>query len=105
MANARHSKAGRFVQQRLFSGLSAFIELEQRIADLPDEKSRGNAFDCDELPSILNDRQGFFCIRGSDLDRLEPDDFKAIEAWLADAAFVPPRKQPQPHQIEALDAV
>lgn len=162
MANARHSKAGRFVQQRLFSGLSAFAELERRIAGLPDEKSRGDAFEvfaeaylaterkydaesvwpltsvpgevlaslqlaaqdygvdgvlktrlgkfsayqvkfrtgrpaltwrelstfmgladspnihsrllltnCDELPSVLNDRQGFFCIRGSDLDRLE----------------------------------
>ena len=45
MANARHSKASRFVQQRLFSGLSAFIELEQRIADLADEKSRGDAFE------------------------------------------------------------
>lgn len=45
MANARHSKAGRFVQQRLFSGLSAFIELEQRIAKLPDEKSCGDAFE------------------------------------------------------------
>ncbi len=193
MANARHSKAGRFVQQRLFFGLSTFTELEQRIAGLPDEKSRGDAFEvfteaylatqrkhdaktvwplasvpgevlgglqlaaqdygvdgvlktrlgkfsayqvkfrtgrpaltwrelstfmgladspnihsrilltnCDELPSILNDRQGFFCIRGADLDRLETDDFRAIEAWLADAAFIAPRKQPQPHQTEAL---
>jgi superfamily II DNA or RNA helicase len=196
MANARHSKAGRFVQQRLFAGLSAFVEMERRIADLPDEKSRGDAFEvfteaylatqrkhdaetvwplasvptetlgslqlatqdygvdgvlktrlgkfsayqvkfrtsrpaltwrelstfmgladspnihsrilltnCDELPSVLNDRQGFFCIRGSDLDRLEPDDFKTIEAWLADAAFVAPKKLPQPHQTEALDAL
>ncbi len=196
MANAQHSKAGRFVQQRLFSGLSTFTELEARIAGLPDEKSRGDAFEvfneaylatqrkhdaetvwplasvpteilanlqlavldygvdgvlktrlgkfsayqvkfrtgrpaltwrelstfmgladspnihsrilltnCDELPSVLNDRQGFFCIRGSDLDRLEADDFRAIEAWLADAAITAPKKQPQPHQTEALDAL
>src|SRR5258708_5591052 len=45
MANARHPKAGRFVQRRFFSGLSAFVELERRIADLPDEKSRGDAFE------------------------------------------------------------
>ena len=45
MANARHSKAGRFVEQRLFAGLSVFTELEQRIAGLPDEKSRGDAFE------------------------------------------------------------
>ncbi len=196
MANARHSKAGRFVQQRLFAGLSTFVELERRIADLPDEKSRGDAFEvfaeaylatqrkhdaetvwplpsaptdilgnlqlamkdygvdgvlrtrlgkfsayqvkfrtsrpaltwrelstfmgladspnihsrilltnCDELPSVLNDRQGFFCIRGSDLDRLEPDDFKVIEAWLADSAYQAPKKTPQPHQTEALDVI
>ena len=196
MANARHSKAGRFVQRRLFSGLSAFAELERRIADLPDEKSRGDAFEvfteaylatqrrhdaetvwplanvpaeilgnlqlamqdygvdgviktrlgkfsayqvkfrtsrpaltwrelstfmgladspnihsrilltnCDELPSVLNDRQGFFCIRGSDLDRLEAADFKAIEAWLADSVYQAPRKTPLPHQTEALDAI
>ena len=36
---------------------------------------------------------------------MEPDDFRAIEAWLADAAFIPPKKQPQPHQTEALDAL
>ena len=45
MANARHSKAGRFVEKCLFSGLRAFAELEQRIANLPDEKSRGDAFE------------------------------------------------------------
>jgi predicted helicase len=196
MANARHSKTGRFVQQRLFSGLSDFVELERRIADLPDEKSRGDAFEvfaeaylatqrrhdaavvfpfttvpiellaalklttqdygvdgvlktrlgqfspyqvkfragrpaltwrelstfmgladspaihcrilltnCDELPQMLNDRQGFFCIRGADLDRLESADFRVIEAWLADAALDPAKKRPQPHQTEALNTL
>jgi hypothetical protein len=46
---------------------------------------------CDELPAVLNDRQGFFCIRGADLDRLEAGDFRAMEAWLADAAFITPK--------------
>ena len=45
MANARHPKARSFVQQKLFVGLSAFAELEQRISNLPDEKSRGDAFE------------------------------------------------------------
>lgn len=167
----RHPKASAFVQQRLFAGLSSFAELEQRIASLPAEKSRGDALEvfaeaylatqrkhdaesvwplatapletlarlqlatqdygvdgvlqtrlgkfsvyqvkfrtgrpaltwrelstfmaladspnihsrilltnCDELPSVLNDRQGFFCIRGSDLDRLGTEDFKTIAA-------------------------
>ena len=196
MATARHPKATFFVQRQLFSGMTSFAELEQKIAALPDEQSRGAAFEvfaeaylatqrkydaaqvwphgsvpldilknlgltqqdqgvdgvlqtllgqfnayqvkfrtgrpaltwrelstfigladsphihsrvlltnCDELPAVLNDRQGFFCIRGSDLDRLEAGDFRAIEAWLADAAFIAPKKSPQPHQAEALDAL
>jgi superfamily II DNA or RNA helicase len=196
MATARHPKATFFVQRHLFSGLTSFAELEQKIAALPDEQSRGAAFEvfaeaylatqrkhdaaqvwphgsvpldilknlgltqsdqgvdgvlqtllgqfdayqikfrtgrpsltwrelstfigladsphihsrvlltnCDELPAVLNDRQGFFCIRGSDLDRLEAGDFRAMEAWLADAAFIAPKKSPQPHQTEALDAL
>jgi superfamily II DNA or RNA helicase len=196
MSKAQHPKAISFVRQKLFSDLFTFEELEQRVAALPDEQSRGDAFEVfaeaylatqrkhdamhvwplnsvptqtlqalglaakdygidgvfktllghlnayqvkfrtnrtpltwrelstfmgladspqirsrvlltnsDELPSVLNERQGFFCIRGSDLDRLEADDFRAIEAWLADAAFVAPKKTPQDHQIEALDAL
>src|ERR1035441_10084741 len=196
MATARHPKATFFVQRHLFAGVTSFAELEQKIAALPDEQSRGAAFEvfaeaylatqrkhdaaqvwphgsvpldilknlgltqqdqgvdgvlqtllgqfnayqikfrtgrpaltwrelstfigladsprihsrvlltnCDELPAVLNDRQGFFCIRGSDLDRLEANDFRAMEAWLADAAFIPPKKSPQPHHTEALDAL
>jgi superfamily II DNA or RNA helicase len=196
MATARHPKATFFVQRQLFTGLTSFAELEQKIAALPDEQSRGDAFEvfaeaylatqrkydatqvwphssvpldilknlgltqqdqgvdgvlqtllgqfnayqvkfrtgrptltwrelstfigladsphihsrvlltnCDELPPVLNDRQGFFCIRGADLDRLEATDFRAIEAWLADAAFIAPKKSPQPHQTEALDTL
>src|ERR1019366_4029603 len=196
MATARHPKATFFVQRHLFAGLTSFAELESKIAALPDEQSRGSAFEvfaeaylatqrkhdaaqvwphgsvpldilknlgltqqdqgvdgvlqtllgqfnayqvkfrtgrpaltwrelstfigladsprihsrvlltnCDELSAVLNDRQGFFCIRGSDLDRLEAGDFRAMEAWLADAAFIAPKKTPQPHQTEALDAL
>ena len=196
MATARHPKATFFVQRHLFAGLTSFAGLESKIAALPDEQSRGAAFEvfaeaylatqrkydaaqvwphgsvpldllqnlgltqqdqgvdgvlqtllgqfnayqikfrtgrpsltwrelstfigladsphihsrvlltnCDELPAVLNDRQGFFCIRGADLDRLEADDFRAMEAWLADAAFIAPKKSPQPHQTEALDAL
>jgi superfamily II DNA or RNA helicase len=196
MPNALHPKAASFVRQNLFSGVEKFADLEARISALPDEKSRGDAFEifaeaylatqrkhdaanvwpltavptqilktlglatrdygvdgvfktllgnfnayqvkfrtnrpvltwrelstfmgladspqirsrvlltnCDELPSVLNERQGFFCIRGSDLDRLDADDLRAIEAWVADAAFIAPKKQPQPHQIDALAAL
>jgi len=196
MPQAKHPKAASFVRQNLFAGVTTFAELEMRVAALPDEQSRGDAFEvfaeaylatqrkhdaanvwpltavpaqilqtlglatkdygvdgvfktllgnfnvyqvkfrtnrpaltwrelstfmgladspqirsrvlltnCDDLPSVLNERQGFFCIRGSDLDRLEADDFRAIEAWLADAAFLTPKKKPKEHQTEALDAL
>jgi hypothetical protein len=66
--------------------LSTFIGL----ADSPHIHSRVLLTNCDELPAVLNDRQGFFCIRGSDLDRLEAGDFRAIEAWLAETkSFLP----------------
>jgi len=196
MATARHPKATFFVQRQLFSGLTSFAELEQKIAALPDEQSRGAAFEvfaeaylatqrkydaaqvwphgsvpldilknlgltqqdrgvdgvlqtllgqfnayqikfrtgrpsltwrelstffgltdnshihnrvvftnCDQFPDDLKNRRGFFCIRGSDLDRLEADDFRAIEAWLADATFTAPKKSPKEHQAEALDGL
>jgi hypothetical protein len=44
MATARHPKATFFVQRHLFSGLTSFAGLEQKIAALPDEQSRGAAF-------------------------------------------------------------
>lgn len=196
MSKAQHPKAASYVRQKFFADLTTFEELEERVAALPDEQSRGDAFEVfteaylatqrkhdativwplnavptqtlqtlglaakdygvdgvfktilgqfnayqvkfrtnrkpltwrelstfmgladspqiysrvlitnsDELPPVLNERQGFFCIRGSDLDRLEADDFRAIEAWLADAVFVTPKKTPLDHQIDALDAL
>ncbi|MBI5393709.1 MAG: Helicase associated domain protein [Verrucomicrobia bacterium] len=78
--------------------LSTFMGL----ADSPQIHSRILITNCDELPSVLNERRGFFCIRGSDLGRLEVGDFRAIEAWLAESAFETPKKEPQPHQTEAL---
>ncbi len=68
--------------------LSTFIGL----ADSPHIHSRVLLTNCDELPAVLNDRQGFFCIRGSDLDRLEAGDFRAIEAWLA-VGLLPRRRR------------
>ena len=81
--------------------LSTFMGL----ADSPHIRSRILITNCDELPQVINERQGFFCIRGSDLDRMEVSDFQAIEAWLAEAAIQAPKKKPLPHQEEALAAI
>jgi len=81
--------------------LSTFIGL----ADSPHIHSRVLITNCDDLPRVINERQGFFCIRGSDLDRLAIEDFEAIETWLREATYRPPRKLPQPHQQEALGSL
>jgi superfamily II DNA or RNA helicase len=81
--------------------LSTFMGL----ADSPHIRSRILITNCDELSPVINERQGFFCIRGSDLDRMEAADFQAIEAWLAEAAIQATKKKPLPHQEEALAAI
>jgi len=81
--------------------LSTFVGL----ADSQKIHSRILLTNSDEVPELLNDRRGFFCIRGSDLDRLQPEDFQEIEAWLAGAAVETEKKTPKKHQKEALAAL
>jgi superfamily II DNA or RNA helicase len=59
----------------------------------------------DDLPNVLDERSGFNCIRGSDLDQLEERHFKQILAWL-EGSYVPKEeKEPLPHQTEALENI
>jgi hypothetical protein len=44
-SGARHSRANHFSASGLFSGLTSFDELEQRIVDLPTPQERGDAFE------------------------------------------------------------
>ena len=190
----KHSKAGLYLQRKLFDGIARFTDLEQRIADLPTKPERGDAFEvfveaylstqplhqaktvwpfsaiplaikdrfalgqsdvgadgvfethlgdyhayqakfrtdrpsltwdelstfmgltdqiaervvitnCDELSSVLSDRRGFYAIRGTDLDRLQAEDFEAIRKWLAGAIVEHTRKTPLYRQQDALDAI
>lgn len=57
------------------------------------------------LPGLMRDRSGFIAIRGSDLDRLTPDDFESMRLWLQSRTIKFVRKQPLPHQAEALTAI
>ena len=171
MAGPQHEKSKPFTRAGLFANLCAFDELEKRIADLPTEQDRGDAFEVfaeayfatqpiaqakqvwpshvvppsvreqlslpvkdmgidgliattagtydayqvkfrtgrgsltwselstfmgladkasqrivftnsNDLPSVINERVGYYCIRGADLDRLEARDFEAIVHWL-----------------------
>ena len=81
--------------------LSTFIGL----ADSPRIRSRVLITNSDDIPNLLNERQGFFCIRGSDLDRLSVEDFKKLEAWLSASAYKVEKKKPLPHQQEALSNI
>jgi superfamily II DNA or RNA helicase len=190
----KHPKASLYLQRKLFDGIARFIDLEQRIADLPTPQERGDAFEvfveaylstqplhqaktvwpfsaiplaikdrfalgqsdvgadgvfethlgdyhayqakfrtdrpsltwnelstfmgltdqiaervvitnCDELSTVLSDRRGFYAIRGTDLDRLQAEDFEAIRNWLAGAIVEHTRKAPLPRQQDALDAI
>jgi hypothetical protein len=50
---------------------------------LTDQVGRRVLFtNCDDLSPVMDDRSGFFCIRGTDLDRLTKDDLEAIAGWL-----------------------
>ena len=81
--------------------LSTFMGL----SDSPEIQSKVVITNCDELPAVINDRHNFFCIRGSDLDRLNAEDFKVIEAWVAGSVVEFKKSTPFPHQQEALDAL
>lgn len=81
--------------------LSTFIGL----ADSRNIRSRVLITNSDDIPLLLNERQGFFCIRGSDLDRLSVEDFKKLEAWLSTSAYKVKRKEPLPHQQEAVSNI
>lgn len=60
---------------------------------------------CDVVARVAEERLGAIFVRGSDLDRLTPEDFQIIEAWLAEQPVTPKRKTPDPHQIVALDEI
>ncbi|MBE2179952.1 MAG: Helicase associated domain protein [Chthoniobacterales bacterium] len=60
---------------------------------------------CDEVARVAEERLGAIFVRGSDLDRLTPEDFQIIEAWLAERAAAPKRKHPKPHQVVALNDI
>ena len=60
---------------------------------------------CDEIARVAEERLGAIFVRGSDLDRLTPEDFQIIEAWLAERHVTPKKKDPKPHQVVALNDI
>ncbi len=79
--------------------LSTFMGLTDKVAQ------RLLFTNCDDLPPLMNERAGFYCIRGSDLDRLGPRDFESILGWLEGIYIAKEKKEPKSHQVEALDTI
>lgn len=79
--------------------LSTFMGLTDQIAE------RVVITNSNELSEVVSERRGFYYIRGTDLDRLQVEDFEVIRNWLAGAAVQHKHKTPLPRQQEALNAI
>jgi predicted helicase len=60
---------------------------------------------CDEVARVAEERLGAIFVRGTDLDRLTPDDFGIMDAWLAGRPATPKKHDPKPHQDIALNDI
>jgi len=190
----RHSKALKYINSDLFSGLKSFRELEQRIEAIEGNKNRGDAFEvfveayiatqkimqtvevwpentfptsiraklnlppidmgvdgvyehlsgdyvcyqakfrtgrpslswkelstffglaestgprlvvtnCDKIAKTATERSGAIFVRGIDLERLDTDNFRVIEAWISGVQIIKGRKDPWGHQQVAIDKI
>ena len=54
---------------------------------------------------VVEERQGFVSVRGTDLDRLQRRDFDACDAWLRGKPVQRKPKTPLPHQKVALEKI
>ena len=55
-----------------------------------------------DITSVINERSGFYCVRGNDLDRLGRNDFETVLKWLQSSVLEIERKKPLSHQDEAI---
>ena len=59
----------------------------------------------EDISSIAEERSDFGSIRGTDLDKLTPADFVQILNWLKSKRVTFKKKNPRPHQKQALKAI
>jgi predicted helicase len=97
-----HAYQAKFRTGRLsltWDELSTFIGLADRV------EQRVLFTNCDRFADVVKQRTGFYAITGNDLNKLEPQDFAVIRAWLEGASIAREPKTPLPHQAEALDDI
>jgi len=71
--------------------------------DGPGIHQRAIFTNCDSIADVVKQRRDYFSIRGSDLDKLQREDFEAIETWLKTSVVRIAQRKPQEHQTEALE--
>ncbi len=81
-----------------WESLGTFMGLSDRVAQ------RVLMTNC-SVPAVMRERRAFYCISGMDLDRLDAAAFDRIRGWLGGQYVAAARRQPHPHQREALDAI
>ncbi len=81
--------------------LSTFVGL----TDSPNISQRIIFTNCDDVSAVIDKRQNVVFIRGNDLERLGPKDFEIISAWIKGSFIEVKKKEPLPHQREALDVI
>jgi superfamily II DNA or RNA helicase len=59
----------------------------------------------EDISNIAEERSDFGSIRGTDLDKLTPSDFIQIFNWLKSKRITFKKKNPRPHQKQALKAI
>ncbi|MCR4289662.1 MAG: Helicase associated domain protein [Candidatus Scalindua sp.] len=82
-----------------WSEISTFLGLTDKV------NQRVLFTNSNDITSVINERSGFHCIRGNDLDRLEIKDFDNILIWLKSGVIEVLRKTPQPHQTKAINEI
>ena len=56
----------------------------------------------DAIAGVAEQRTNFHSFRGADFERLDASDFERMAEWLASGVVQPIKREPRPHQVEAL---
>ena len=94
--NAYQSKFRTNRKSLTWSEISTFMGLTDKV------NQRVLFTNSNDITSVINERSGFHCIRGNDLDRLDKNDLETIFKWLQSGNVEVERKTPLPHQDDAI---
>ena len=94
--NAYQAKFRTHRKSITWGDLSTFMGLTDKVSQ------RVLFTNSNDITTVINERSGFYCIRGNDLDRLGRNDFESILKWLKSGVLEIERKAPRPYQENAI---